>query len=104
MDYIERANYRRHGSWAQFEEERRHVGGRLLLLTTRADTPYTQHRFAADDWVLFGRESAGVPDDVHEAADMRLTIPMQPGARSLNLAMSAAMVAGEIQRQQGALA
>ena len=72
---------------------------RLVLLSTKAETPYTAHDFATGDILLFGRESAGVPDEVHEAADARLTIPMAAGARSINLALSVAMVAGEAMRQ-----
>ena len=70
-------------------------GLRLVLLTTRATTSYLDHRFTGRDVLLFGRESAGVPDAVHAAADARLTIPMRPGLRSLNVAMACAMVVGE---------
>lgn len=99
MDYIEHATYHRHTSWEAFRHHQQAQGGRLILMTTKTDVAYTSHPFAPDDWVMFGRESAGVPESVHQAADLRLTIPMQGGARSLNLAMSAAMVAGEITRQ-----
>ncbi|RUV54837.1 tRNA methyltransferase, partial [Mesorhizobium sp. M5C.F.Ca.IN.020.14.1.1] len=70
-------------------------------LSTRAANAYTDFAFADADILLFGRESAGVPDPVHEAADARLIIPMQPGARSINVALSVAMVAGEANRQLG---
>ena len=70
-----------------------------MLFTTQATTSYLDHRFTADDVLLFGRESAGVPDAVHAAADARLTIPMRPGLRSLNVAMACAMVVGEALRQ-----
>lgn len=99
MDYIEHATYYRHRSWEAFRAVQTAQGGKLILMTTKAQTPYTSHTFASDDWVMFGRESAGVPESVHQAADIRLTIPMQGAARSLNLAMSAAMVAGEVMRQ-----
>ena len=70
-----------------------------VLLTTRATVPYTAHRFMPGDVLVFGRESSGVPDHVHAAADIRLTIPMASNARSINLALSVAMVAGEAMRQ-----
>ena len=73
----------------------------LILLTTKATHAYTDFTFSTDDILLFGRESAGAPDFVHAAADARLTIPMAEGARSLNLALAAAMVAGEAMRQVG---
>lgn len=100
MDYIGQARYVRHASWAMFHNALQAEAGRLILMTTKTQQPYSAHRFLPHDWVLFGRESAGVPEDIHHAADMQLTIPMQPEARSLNLAMSAAIVAGEIRRQQ----
>ena len=99
MDYLEMAALRRHVSWREFEAWRKAGEKRLVLLTTKAETPYTAHGFATSDILLFGRESAGVPDEVHEAADARLTIPMAAGARSINLALSVAMVAGEVMRQ-----
>ena len=73
--------------------------GRLVLLTTKAAQPYTDFAFAPGDTLLVGRESAGVPDEVHDAADARLLIPMRPGMRSLNVAQAAAMVLGEALRQ-----
>jgi tRNA (cytidine/uridine-2'-O-)-methyltransferase len=101
MDYLEMATLKRHVSWQAFETWRTGHGRRLVLFTTKATVPYTDFAFAAGDVLLFGRESAGVPDHVHEAADARLTIPMRAGARSLNLALSAAMTAGEAIRQLG---
>lgn len=100
MDYLEMAALRRHVGWRDFETWRRTEGKRLVLLTTKAETPYTAHGFASGDILLFGRESAGVPETVHEAAETRLTIPMAAGARSINLALSVAMVAGEAMRQR----
>jgi len=100
MDYLEMAALRRHVGWRDFEAWRMTEGKRLVLLTTRAETPYTAHGFEPGDILLFGRESAGVPDEVHEAAETRLTIPMAAGARSINLALSVAMVAGEAMRQR----
>ena len=99
MDYLDMAALTRHVDWAAFEEARRHKGARLVLLSTRAATVYTDFAFAPDDILLFGRESAGVPDHVHAAADARLLIPMVAGTRSINIALSAAMVAGEALRQ-----
>ncbi len=96
MDYADHADVTRHLSWAAFRAQRR---GRLVLLTTRAAVPYTQVTYQPDDILLLGRESAGVPDDVHDAADLRVLIPMRPGTRSLNVAIAAAMVLGEVLRQ-----
>ena len=72
-----------------------------MLLTTAAETSYLDHAYRADEVILLGRESAGVPEAVHRAADVRLRIPMAPGLRSLNIAMATAMVAGEALRQMG---
>lgn len=99
MDYLEIAALTRHVDFARFDAWRRDEGRRLVLFTTKAALPYTDIAFAADDVLLFGRESAGVPDTVHDAADLRVTIPMPGGGRSLNLAMTAAMAAGEAVRQ-----
>lgn len=99
MDYLEMAALTRHVDWPAFEAWRRNQKARLVLLTTRSESAYTDFVYSPDDVLLFGRESAGVPDSVHDAADHRLTIPMRPGARSLNLAMSVAMVSGEAVRQ-----
>ena len=101
MDYLEMAALTRHVDWNAFEDRRKKDGRRLVLLSTKAATPYTNFSFADGDMLLFGRESAGVPDPVHQAADARLTIPMQGGARSINVALSVAMVAGEAIRQLG---
>jgi tRNA (cytidine/uridine-2'-O-)-methyltransferase len=96
MDYLDLAEFTRHASWARFLAGRT---GRLVLLTTKATAPYHRFTFHPDDILLLGRESAGVPDAVHEAADARLHIPLRPGARSLNVALAAAMVLGEALRQ-----
>jgi tRNA (cytidine/uridine-2'-O-)-methyltransferase len=101
MDYLEMAALTRHIDWNAFEDWRKKDGRRLVLLSTKATTPYTSFSFADGDILLFGRESAGVPDAVHQAADARLTIPMQGAARSINVALSVAMVAGEAVRQLG---
>lgn len=99
MDYLEMAQLARHLDFARFEEWRRGDGRRLVLLSTKAALPYTKFDFADGDILLFGRESAGVPDSVQGAADARLVIPMRGGGRSLNVALAAAMVAGEALRQ-----
>ena len=97
MDYIDRLDLMRHRSWDDFVEL---IGNRrLVLLTTKGAEPYTAFEFRGDDIIMVGRESAGVPDDVHERADARLLIPMKPPLRSLNVALSAAMVVGEAMRQ-----
>ena len=101
MDYLEMADLTRHVDWHAFEDWRKAGARRLVLLSTKAAIPYTSFRFANGDILLFGRESAGVPDAVHQAADARLTIPMQGAARSINVALSVAMVAGEALRQLG---
>ena len=100
MDYLDQVTLRRHASWAAFEEWRRAERLKLALFTTQGVTSYLDHRYG-DEVLLFGRESAGVPDEVHAAADARLTIPMRPGLRSLNVAMACAMALGEALRQTG---
>jgi len=103
MDYLKSADICRHASWAgfhgEFTAQQAPRGGRLVLLTTKAEMPYFDFRFAPRDTLLLGRESAGVPDEVHAAADARLLIPLRPGLRSLNVAQAAAMVLGEALRQ-----
>src|ERR1700750_1191451 len=99
LDYLEMAPLTRHVDWHGFKELRRGEARRLVLLSTKAATAYTDFVFTTGDVLLFGRESAGVPDHVHESADARLTIPMRPGARSINVALSVATVAGEAIRQ-----
>ena len=99
MDYGQMARVERHASWSAFLDARRGAEGRLLLFTTRAAQPFQAFEYRADDVLLFGRESAGVPDEVHAAADARLIIPLAAGARSLNLTLSAAMALSEALRQ-----
>jgi tRNA (cytidine/uridine-2'-O-)-methyltransferase len=99
MDYLDRVAIVRHASWPAFEEWRRTAGARLLLFSTAATVSYLDHAYRSDDVLTFGRESAGVPEAVHRAADARLRIPMQPGLRSINVAMAAAMALGEAMRQ-----
>ena len=104
MDYLDQVMLVRHASWAAFEPWRRARGLRLVLFTTQAATRYLDHAYTAHDILLFGRESSGVPDVVHAAADVRLMIPMRTGLRSLNVAMTAAMAVGEALRQIGEVA
>ncbi len=99
MDYLEFAEVARHSSWDAFLARRR--PGRLVLLTTRGAVPLPAARFQADDQLLLGRESAGVPDEVHDAADLAVRVPMVAGARSLNVAVTAGIVLAEALRQSG---
>lgn len=99
MDYIDHVDLRRHASWEAFYALRREEGGRLILLSTRAAVPFTRFAFASNDTLLLGRESAGVPDAVHDIVDGAVLIPMRAGMRSLNVAQSCAMVLGEALRQ-----
>ena len=99
MDYLDQVVLTRHESFEAFEQWRARERLFLVLLTTGAEQSYLDHVFRADQVLLFGRESAGVPESVHTAADRRLRIPMRPGMRSLNVAMAAAIVASEALRQ-----
>lgn len=101
MDYLAHIAPVRHLGWGDFEAWRKREGRRLVLLTTKSARPYVEFMFAPGDLLMVGRESAGVPDAVHDAADARLLIPMAPGLRSLNVATAAAMVLGEALRQTG---
>lgn len=103
MDYLERVDLIRHASWRSFEVWRVVNRARLILFTTSATLSYLDYSFRATDVLLFGRESSGVPRQVHEAADARLGIPMRPGLRLLNVAMAAAMAVGEALRQVSVL-
>jgi tRNA (cytidine/uridine-2'-O-)-methyltransferase len=100
LDYLAHVELQRHASFAAFESVRRARGCRLVLLTTH-ETAYADFAFRPGDTLLLGRESAGVPQAVHDLADARLRIPIQPGLRSLNVALAAAMVLGEALRQTG---
>ncbi|CAB4327725.1 MULTISPECIES: tRNA (cytidine(34)-2'-O)-methyltransferase [unclassified Brucella] len=99
MDYLEQAALTRHPDWHCFDAWRKNAGRRLVLLSTKAAIPYTGYQFQENDILLFGRESAGVPEAIHDNADERLLIPMVRSARSLNLAVSVAMTTGEALRQ-----
>lgn len=100
MDYTSIADIQKHSSWEQFLRTKGNK--RLVLLTTKASVCYTDYVFRSDDILLLGRESSGVPPEVHETVDGRVTIPMNTGARSINVAVSAAMVLGEALRQTNA--
>ena len=99
MDYLDAVEIARHVSFAAFEAWRAGTGHRLVLLTTRAALAYTAAEFWPDDILMVGRESAGVPEAVHAAADLRVAVPMRPALRSLNVAVAAAIVVGEALRQ-----
>ena len=101
MDYLDAVNVSRHVSWRAFEDWRAPTGRRLVLLSTSAALPFTDFAFAPNDILMVGRESAGAPPEVHEAADARILIPIRPGMRSLNVAVCAAMALGEALRQTG---
>lgn len=102
MDYLDMVRYRRHHSWEhflQYRAEHPEEYGRIVLLTTHASEPYYNFEFRPNDIILMGRESAGVPEEVHQTANARLLIPMNHNARSINVAVSAVMVVGECLRQ-----
>jgi tRNA (cytidine/uridine-2'-O-)-methyltransferase len=99
LDYLDQVELHRHVNWTSFETWLRERGLRLILFTTGATLSYLDHAYHPDDVLMFGRESAGAPKAVHAAADARLVIPMQPGLRSLNVALAAAMAVGEALRQ-----
>ena len=99
MDYLDQVTITRHDSWTKFEQWRHDKAHRLILFTTKAASCYLDYRFETADILLFGRESAGVPDAVAAAADAKVVIPIKPGLRSLNVAMAAAMALGEALRQ-----
>ena len=97
MDYIDHVRYQRHVSWAAFQA---HAGPRrLILMTTKASVPYPAFSFVSGDILLAGRESSGVPDDVHATVQGRVAIPMKGGLRSLNVVNATAMIVGEALRQ-----
>ena len=99
MDYVEQAAMQKHLNWDAFENWRTSENRRLILLTTKASRGYTDFEYKDDDLIMLGRESSGAPDYVHEAVDERLTIHMSGEARSLNMALTGAMVLGEVLRQ-----
>ena len=104
MDYLDQVTIRRHPSWMAFADWCTGERLRVALFTTAAQTSYLDHHYRPDEILLFGRESSGVPPEVHAAANSRLKIPMRPGLRSINVAMAAAMAMGEAMRQTGGFA
>tara|TARA_B100000029_G_scaffold224239_1_gene222168 strand:- start:205 stop:657 length:453 start_codon:yes stop_codon:yes gene_type:complete len=103
MDYIDHLEYKRHDDWQIFYKWIKENNFRLILMTTKSDYSLYNFSFRASDILLFGRESAGVPDNIHEIVDHRLTIPMQDGVRSINLSSSVALALGEGLRQTNQL-
>lgn len=99
LDYGGQAEVIRRSAWPDFLAAPERTEGRLVLFTTRAASPYAGFAFQAGDTLLFGQESAGVPDFVHAAAEARLVVPIAAGARSLNVVAAAAMALGEALRQ-----
>ncbi len=104
MDYLDQVSLMRHDSWEKFQQWRTEARYRLLLFTTKGATSYLDFRYEASDILLFGRESAGVPETVATAADARLKIPIRSSLRSLNVAMAAALAVGEALRQTRSMA
>ena len=101
LDYFDKADLKRHRTFADFKQEAEMTGGRLILLTTRAQTAYHNIVFESSDIILAGRESSGVPEEVHASVNLRIRIPMRADLRSLNVAVSLAIVLGEALRQTG---
>ena len=99
MDYIDYIKYKRHLDWKNFHEWSLKNKFRLILMTTKTNQSFYKFKFHSSDILLFGRESAGVPDRIHQIVDHRLTIPMKEGVRSINLSSSVALVIGEGLRQ-----
>lgn len=99
MDYLEKTEINRHISFSNFLDKCQSHAGRLILTTTKVSLRYTDFGFQANDIIMLGRESAGVPNEVHESADASITIPMAEGTRSLNIAVAGAMIVGEALRQ-----
>jgi tRNA (cytidine/uridine-2'-O-)-methyltransferase len=99
MDYLDQLDLTRHINWQAFQAA--HTPKRIVLLTTRAALPFYDFKFQPDDVLLMGRESAGVPEDIHNACTERILIPMSPATRSLNVAIAASMALSEALRQTG---
>jgi tRNA (cytidine/uridine-2'-O-)-methyltransferase len=99
MDYLDQVQWTRHDSWSKFDQWRKQEGCRLVLFTTKGARSYLDYHYGLNDILMFGRETAGVPEEVAVAADTRLVIPIKPGLRSLNVAMASAMALGEALRQ-----
>jgi len=103
MDYIDHLSYKRHIDWQHFYDWSLEKKYRLILMTTKARQSFYEFEFHSSDILLFGRESAGVPDNIHQIVSHRLTIPMKKGVRSINLSSSVALVLGEGLRQTNSI-
>ena len=103
MDYIDHIDYKKHIDWQHFYDWSKENKFRLILMTTKTNQSFYKFEFRSSDILLFGRESAGVPDDIHKIVDHRLTIPMKDGVRSINLSSSVALVIGEGLRQTNSI-
>jgi len=99
LDYLDHADFAEHVSFAQFDAWRKAEGRRLVLLTTKAQKSAYEASYAGNDVLMVGRESAGVPESVAAAADLKIRIPMKPGLRSINVALAATLIVGEAKRQ-----
>ena len=102
LDYLAHVTITRHASWRAFEAWRHARGCRLVLASTKGATTHVDFAFRPDDVILLGRESAGVPEEVHREADARVVVPMRAGLRSLNVAVAGSIILGEALRQTGA--
>ena len=103
MDYIDHLEYKKHDDWDHFYKWIKENRFRLVLMTTKSEDSLYNFEFRSSDILLFGRESAGVPDNIHKIVDYRLTIPMKDAVRSINLSSSVALVLGEGLRQTNQL-
>jgi len=103
MDYIDHIDYKKHIDWQHFYDWSKENKFRLILMTTKTNQSFYKFEFCSSDILLFGRESSGVPDDIHKIVDHRLTIPMKDGVRSINLSSSVALVIGEGLRQTNSI-
>lgn len=103
MDYADAVEVQRFGDWDAFAQSAKEEGHRIALMSSKGSNSLYETEFASGDILLFGSESAGVPEHVHAACDMRIRIPMQPGFRSLNVAVSAGIALSEALRQTGQL-
>ncbi len=99
MDYVHHVEYKTHDDWQHFYVWAKENKFRLILMTTKSEKSLYKFKFHPSDILLFGRESAGVPENIHNIVDHRLTIPMKDGVRSINLSSSVALVLGEGLRQ-----
>jgi len=99
MDYSQFVKYKKHLDWEEFYKWSKKNKYRLILLTTKSNKKYTDYSFKKNDILLFGRESAGVPEEVHSVADERLLIPMKKKMRSINISSAVSLVIGEAYRQ-----